>query len=344
VQQTTTKNTLAEVNDDDSDFELPKAEMMPAKKRRLPPDAPFTVEAYRYSDTSELLGFAGSADIVILAVLNHEAFPSVLYKFTDTVDLFCGETQKKQKEFPASFKDLETALNVKFVLTPNPALQCQIPYKRGVYARVHDLSNLIQFLDTFVAWRRLQSIGGDFPLEIKFDVKDFTGLEQVGEHLANGNFENPFTLARHAAKASIPSMIFTVAGPSWSKMHPKIIFTRIDANYVHIRFEGETYLFRGAFGERNIQGRFEYPNGKPLPETASDQEKKGNIYARIIKKINVEEEPKKKFLLEALATNVLVELKICGMALFAMMNALISECCHDAASNCQGVQRIGRVV
>ena len=33
----------------------------------------------------------------------------------------------------------------------------------------------------------------------------------------------------------------------------------------------------------------------------------------------------------------MVDSKICGMALFAMMHALISDCCHDAICTCQGV-------
>ena len=316
VQEPVKSKPAAVHDDEESDFELPVESQK--KKSKLPPVAPFVIEIYRYSNASDLLGFVGSPlDIVILVVFMHEAFPSVLFKFQEAVTKFCNEKQAEDKTFPAEYKELEKGLKVKFVMTPNQPKQDQVAYRRGVYMCYRDLKKLIDFLDTFAKWRVTKSVDGHFE-NVTIDVKDCTGMNRITTDLGKQDYENEIKFGTAAAKALLPSTIFTVPSPLWAMLHPEIVFTRLDENYVRISFQGETFTFKSAFIDMNVQGRYEYLDGTPIPDDALEEEKKKGHYVRTIKRIDMSNVKKKNFLVAALADTVPDDCKTCRLTLKRM--------------------------
>ena len=53
-----------------------------------------------------------------------------------------------------------------------------------------------------------------------------------------------------------------------------------------------------------MPGRYEKHNGEPLPEDAKHEEKKNGVYVRIIKKWDVREEEKSRYLLQMIEGTV----------------------------------------
>ena len=87
------------------------------------------------------------------------------------------------------------------------------------------------------------------------------------------------------------------------KVFPSISITKLSANTVKVRFEGDTWSFRPQFSLCGIHGRFENSDGQVVPSTATQEEKRNADYVRLIKSINVQG-PKECGFLENLFGNI----------------------------------------
>ena len=69
---------------------------------------------------------------------------------------------------------------------------------------------------------------------------------------------------------------------------------------VCVRLEGDTWSFKSNFANVNVPGRYETSDGAPLPANTSQLEKKKNkgFYVRVIRKWDVSDEEKAKFLVD----------------------------------------------
>jgi hypothetical protein len=297
---TTSTQTQTGGDDDIPEFQMPSNDT--TKKVRLPPTAAFNLELYSYNDDGSWVkgDSAGGIDPLILGVFTHNAYPSMVYKFGDAVVAFLEECRQTKPNFPVTFNELEKSLRAKFVMTSDPAPQSQIAYRRGVYMCMREVKQVVAFLDSFLAWRHRTGHDGDFP-EVLLTIKNATGRDI---NLTGIPYETTVTVEQTQGDLSIPCQIFTVPGPSWTKLHPHVLFEKIDEKNMKIRFEGETWTFKGPFHTHKIPGRYEKKDGTLLPEDASDTEKRSATYVRIIKKIDVAQIAQKNFVLQAVNTTV----------------------------------------
>ena len=82
-------------------------------------------------------------------------------------------------------------------------------------------------------------------------------------------------------------------------------------------FEGDTWSFKSNFANVNVLRRYETSDGAPLPANTSQLEKKKKgFYVRVIRKWDVSDEEKSKFLVdmikETIYENTLVLVKWIG--------------------------------
>ena len=69
-------------------------------------------------------------------------------------------------------------------------------------------------------------------------------------------------------------------------------------------FIGDTLTFKEGFTAWKVPGRYETLCGEPLPDEAPQEAKNKGVYARVIKRLNVEEENKKLFVLNLFGKHV----------------------------------------
>ena len=62
-----------------------------------------------------------------------------------------------------------------------------------------------------------------------------------------------------------PFGVFSVPSASWRKVFPSISITKLSAETVSIRFEGDTWSFKTQFSQCGIHGRFENSDGQVVP-------------------------------------------------------------------------------
>ena len=80
-------------DDDVPDFEVPSGVgSSPRKKKiRLPEAAAFELALHTFSDDCALFGFPGPPEPVITAIYDHAAYPSLVFKQTETREQFHNE-------------------------------------------------------------------------------------------------------------------------------------------------------------------------------------------------------------------------------------------------------------
>jgi hypothetical protein len=98
--------------------------------------------------------------------------------------------------------------------------------------------------------------------------------------------------------------VFSVPSASWKKVFPSVSITKLSANTVKVRFEGDTWSFRSQFNQCGIHGRFENSDGQVVPSTATQEEKRNADYVRLIKSINVQG-PNERGFLENIFGNII---------------------------------------
>jgi hypothetical protein len=298
----TGKATLNDQDESDGEFELPDIEAS-SKKARLPPDAPFIMYIFSYSSDGSLFNIVDIADLageLLLAVFTHDAYPSMCFKFSAAMDEFASEIAAEKRNSPPNFKELQKSLNVKFVMASETGEQFQVAYRRGIYLREKNVKQIVDFFDSFLGWRKRSGRDGDYP-EITFNIKNCTGKDF---DLSGTQYETKIIHEKIDPKKITPCPVFSVPGPTWSRRHPHVIFEKLDEKNIKLTFHGETMAFKHLFSTHKILGRYQLKDGITLPDDANDNEKRKADYVRIIKKINIESQLHKNFLVKALQHTV----------------------------------------
>jgi hypothetical protein len=277
------------------DFEVPSGEN-DMKKRRLPEKAAFVIGFHKFSEDSSLFDFPGGVEPVICMIFDHAAFPSLLFKYAETREQFHAEMHDNDATFPQSGKDFDKQLELRQVMGSEPPLAGMIAYRRATYMKQSAVITYMDYLDTFLFWRQQGNFGGTYPAveihitnatEFTFDTHD-----KVYECTVKWKNESPS-----------PFDVFSVPSASWRKVFPSISITKLSAETVSIRFEGDTWSFKAQFNQCGIHGRFENSDGQVVPSTATQEEKRNVDYVRLIKSINVQG-PKECGFLENLFGNI----------------------------------------
>ena len=94
------KRPAREAADDDvPDFEVP-SELTSKKKVRMSDTAPFEISLQTFSGDCALFGFPGPREPGISAIYDHAAYPSLVFKQSETREQFHNEKMQKTQLFP----------------------------------------------------------------------------------------------------------------------------------------------------------------------------------------------------------------------------------------------------
>ena len=182
---------------------------------------------------------------------------------------------------------------VRFVMGSDPPLEKQTPYARGAYVKLQLAGKLVEVLDSFFWWRHAGKIGGVFPApKIALLKGRDIALSTDCEYECDMAVENAPT------RVDVPFSPLAIPGPAWSKKHASVKIEHVSDDFVQVRFEGDTISFRANFATVGVPGRYETPDGDPLPEDMSLEQKKSASFVRIIKKWDVSVEEQRAYLVE----------------------------------------------
>jgi len=288
-------------NDDSvPDFKLPNLQP-PAKKTKLPADAPVQIGLHNFSDDSSLFGFKGRIEPVIAAIYEHAAYPCLTYKESETTDIFCEERHRGDPDFPETAKDMDHRTDMKQVMSSQGAEPPLVPYRRGKYMKLSKVLCFIDFMDTFWNWRQEKALDGDFP-PVTIQVHDSTTFNF---QTRKKPYESTVEWTKTKTREALPFHVLSIPSVTWMKKYVEIVFETINRTEFHVRFHGDTWSFRTLFASHKIHGRFESKkDGEPLPEDASSADTRDANYVRLIKSIDVESDAHRTFLLEAIRTTL----------------------------------------
>ena len=284
------------VCDDVADFDMNSRSL---KKFKLPESAVVQFGLQHYSDNSELCQLPGFKDKVAVMMMAHNAKPSLFYMHRDSFGGFLSETQSITDDFPSTKDEFEKRYEMRFVMASNPPVQKQIPYARGAYVKFKVVSKVIEVFDSYFAWRQAKNVHGSYP-DVKIHISSGIGLQLSTEV----EYECNIVVTEVGKRVDVPFSPFAIPGPAWSKQHAEMTFEVLNQNELRIRFQGDTYSFRNNFSSLGVPGRYEKQNGEPLPDDAKHEEKKQGSFVRLIKKWDVRDKVKSKYLLEMIEDTV----------------------------------------
>ena len=279
-------------------FAIPSGES--ASKVRLPASAAIQIVFFKFSDDSSMFSIPGRPEPLIGAIYDHGAFPSIFYKENTAKDRFCAETHKSDKTFPASGKDLDAQNGMRWVMSPSEATFPGVPYRRGMYMKRSKVLWFVDYMDTFCTWRQVKGDDGDYG-DLSIEVTNATDFTF---DVSSKKYECNVVWKKVADLASLPFHVLSIPSPAWSKLLPHVCFEAVDATHLDIRCSGDTLSFKTPFNDFNVFGRYEAMDGSPLSEEASTYDKRQGQYVRILKNVDISDEPYKNFVLELLKNSV----------------------------------------
>ena len=134
----------------------------PVKKKRVdprwehPPPSVVRFTLDIYSEDSTLFGFPGAKDKVASMRMTHETFPSVFFKFKEAFDDWAEAYSRSTRLwpwpplFPPTLALFEKVFPCRFVISGgSPAPQRQVPWARGVYFKLSQKEELIDWMYIF---------------------------------------------------------------------------------------------------------------------------------------------------------------------------------------------------
>jgi hypothetical protein len=68
--------------------------------------------------------------------MSHEAKPGLFWKHTEFFKEFLEDQHAKDEEFPGTLTEFEKVYQMRFVMSSEVALQKQVPFARGCYAKL----------------------------------------------------------------------------------------------------------------------------------------------------------------------------------------------------------------
>jgi hypothetical protein len=278
-------------DDEVPDFEVPNGVSV-TKKSRQPDAAPFELGLYKFSDDCTLFGFTGPAEAVVLAIYDHAAYPSLVFKQAETREQFHDERSLEDENFPKSAKVMDTALELKQVIGSDPPLEGMVAYRRGTYMKQSAVITYVDYMDTYLFWRQQGKKGGVYP-DVEMNITNCTGVTLDMRDPNDRPYECTITWKTESPG---PFDVFSVPSVSWLKVFPEVSITKLSAATVKVRFGGDTWSFRSQFTNLGIPGLYENSDGQVVPSTASQEEKRSAEYVRLIKSINVKERDPREFL------------------------------------------------
>ena len=261
-------------DDDIDDYELPTKS---TKKRKVSETAPVQIGLQHFSDNSALSDLPGSPGRVVVIMMEHNAKPSLFFKFREAFATFLEHMHSKQDDFPQSMDEFQERYGMRFVMATEAPIQKQRPYARGAYVKHALAGEIIAVLDTFFWWRYSDKLDGQFATP---EIEILLGRDIPP--MNDGEYDCKVTTEVAIGMVDVPFSAFAIPGPQWHKKHASVEIKVLNKDEVRVRFEGDTWSFRSNFNALNVPGRYEDPSGQALPDDISVQEKKRACYVRII--------------------------------------------------------------
>ena len=117
--------------------------------------APFEISLQTFSGDCTLFGLSGPREPVISAIYDHAAYPSLVFKQSETQEQFHNEKNSKEPIFPKSANGMDTALELKHVIASDPPLDGMVAYRRGTYMKQSAGITFIEYMDTISGDNRI---------------------------------------------------------------------------------------------------------------------------------------------------------------------------------------------
>ena len=241
---------------------------------------------------------------------------------------FCNEMRHKDHDFPETGKDLDNVNDFRKVMATANAHSPQVPFRRAVYMKLSKVIYFVDYMDTFCAWRCNNKCDGDFEEPIAIEVKHNT---EFAFDITAKEYECHVEWSK-VKTSDLPFHVLSVPSPTWTKTYPKIVFERISAKSVKVRFEDETFSFKNLFIELTIPGRYETMDGFPLPLDASRAEKTVAKCIRVIKSVDIDKPDHKDFIMNLFGRSLLKD------------TLVIVEWCGDFETNVEELARFKKEV
>ena len=223
-----------------------------------------------YNKDGSVYGSQFSADVMKVIHMIHDTKPSMFYLMMSQLQEYVRKRHFEDNKFPCDLRNLEAALNCKFVFNNKTADDkdkhtLYVSYRCSVYVQgdVTACKELICFLDAFMSWRITQDefknnmdttqikiailTPDDFDMDLKATKKG------EGDEEDTGDMDMKFTVSHDDTKFT--KVLLTDCPPP---TYPgRMVHARVDMlsnNKISIVWSGNTLPFKAFFESKGIGG------------------------------------------------------------------------------------------